>query len=223
MIFAVSFPRNLTAIDPLTLPDHKKLIPEDECYFLGEYTAYEGYRYSDTNQLIINLKKPMSRRDRPAEWKYKGQAIVTAARALKEALPDEFLYGATFIPIPPSKAKSDPMYDDRMTRVLQAISPDRPVDYRELIIQNKSAEPVHESGNRDPAKIFELYSLDETLLKPRPNLIVICDDVLTTGAHFKAAQAILSGEYKEARIIGCFIARRAVEEADPFDDFEIIF
>lgn len=156
MTSAMSFPRNLTKIDTLTLPDQTHLTREDECYFLGEYTAGAGYTYSETNRLIINLKKPMDRRDRP-EWKYKGLAIQTVAKVLKQAFPDKLLHSATFVPIPSSQVKSDPMHDDRMTRILQAISQ---VDYRELIIQTKSTDPVHESGNRlNPAEILNLYSL----------------------------------------------------------------
>ena len=47
-----TFPQQLTQIDELMLPDHVYLDDEDTCYFLGEYTARQGYGYSTTNQLI---------------------------------------------------------------------------------------------------------------------------------------------------------------------------
>ena len=41
----------------------------------------------------------------------------------------------TFVPIPPSKAKSDPLYDDRMEQILRKIWPGQQIDMRELVIQ----------------------------------------------------------------------------------------
>lgn len=137
MTSGTPFPHNLTEIDPLTRPDHYYLDPDDECYFLGEYTARQGYAYSATNDLILNLKKTPDRRGRP-EWRHKERAIVVAARALKNAFMRSWLRSATFVPIPPSKARNDPMYDDRMSRLIQAIDTNRPVDCRELSYNQKA-------------------------------------------------------------------------------------
>ena len=203
-----------SAIDPLTQPDHGYLDEDDNCFFLGEYTARKGFAYSDTNNLILNLKKKPDRRGR-SEWRYKAQAIRTAGTALRNAVNNDWLESATFVPIPPSKAKNDPLYDDRMTRVLQGINPRHPVDYRELIVQTVSTDAVHESEDRPgPADILALYTLDVDLQDPPPNQIAICDDLLTTGAHFKAAQEILRAAFPEAEIVGCFIARRVPEAID---------
>ena len=100
-----TFPQQLTQIDELMLPDHVYLDDEATCYFLGEYTARVGYGYSDTNQLIFNFKKPMDRRDRPAEWRHKGIAIRRVARAFSRALNPAFVDYATFVPVPPSKSQ----------------------------------------------------------------------------------------------------------------------
>lgn len=214
MTSGTPFPHNLTVIDPLTRPDHSYLDQSDECYFLGEYTARQGYAYSDTNNLIINLKKDMSRRGRP-EWQYKVRAIQTAARALHTAIPDDWLASATFVPIPPSKARGDPLHDDRMMRVLLSINPGSPVDCRDLIIQNQSTAAVHQSDDRlGPQKIRDLYTIDHDLINPPPGRIVICDDVLTTGAHFKAVKSVLSETFPDVPVVGCFIARRVPEAID---------
>lgn len=79
------FPKKLTKVGNLSLPDHYHLKEDYLCWFLGEYTAYEGFSYSDTNQLIVNLKNPTCRRGKP-EWKQKGRAIRTAAAALKDVI-----------------------------------------------------------------------------------------------------------------------------------------
>ena len=52
----------LTRIDELVRGDYFYLQPADECWFLREYTARMGFEHSETNQLIINLKKPLEDR-----------------------------------------------------------------------------------------------------------------------------------------------------------------
>ena len=206
------FPKNLTKIDKLSLPDHPYLKEDDLCWFLGEYTAQEGFGYSDINQLIINLKKPMSRRGKP-EWKYKGKAIRTAAAALKNAIPSDWSTSATFVPIPPSQAKSDPMHDDRMLQVLNSMGS---IDVRELVHQELSTIPAHITTSRPtPQQLHGLYGINWNSATPLPSRIVIVDDVLTTGAHFKAAQRLLSGEFGNVEVVGVFIARRVPRAGDP--------
>lgn len=206
------FPRNLTEIDHLTRPDHYYLSENDVCYFLGEYTAHESFTFSETNSIISNLKKTLDRRERP-EWHYKTRDIFRAGLALGNAISDYWRQNAVFVPIPPSKAKGDPLYDDRMVRVLQAIDNRNPVQVREIILQTESTEAAHEGGvSRDPDRIKELYSVNESLCDPPPGRIVICDDVLTTGGHFKAMQSTLVDLFPEATICGIFIARRVLSE-----------
>ena len=70
MTSASTFPQRLTKIDDLARPDHFYLTPDDECYFLGEYTARKGYAFGATNQLVLNFKKPMTKRT-TAQWRYR--------------------------------------------------------------------------------------------------------------------------------------------------------
>src|ERR1700730_15061252 len=117
-----TFPQRLTKIDDLARPDHSYLTPEDTCYFLGEYTARKGFTFSATNNLVLNFKKSVTTRGQ-AQWQYKEHAIARAAAAFRAALNNEWLNVATLIPIPPSKVKTDPLYDDRLLRMLQALRP----------------------------------------------------------------------------------------------------
>jgi hypothetical protein len=186
MISVSTFPQRLTEIDDLTRPDHCYLRSDDACYFLGEYTARKGYAFSTTNQLILNFKKTLDKRDTP-QWKYKDRAIGEAATAFRTALTGG-LDHITLVPIPPSKAKNNPFYDDRLVRMLDAIRPRPPLDIRELILQRVSTEAVHEQANRPcPEQIQENYAIDDTLLDPVPEMVGLVDDVLTTGAHFRGA------------------------------------
>jgi predicted amidophosphoribosyltransferase len=57
------------------------------------------------------------------------------------------------------------------------------------------------------------------LRNPPPQAIGLFDDVLTTGAHFRAASNILQKAFPGVRVIGVFIARRVPEAAD-VEDFD---
>ena len=204
------FPIRFTKVDELTRPDHVWLDEADRCFFLGEYTAGQGFQYSTTNSRILNFKKGLDKRGRP-EWKYKERAIEQLAAAFRGAL------GASppncvFVPVPPSKARNHPLYDDRMTRMLRAIWPDGPTDVRELLVQKGSTDPVHGSQDRPgPDEIQARYRIDESLTTPAPESIAIVDDVLATGAHFRAASTVLQARFPEASVAGLFIARRVPE------------
>jgi len=209
-----TFPRRLTEIDDLTRPDHYYLSVEDTCLFLGEYTARKGFTFSATNQLVLNFKKSVDRRSRP-EWQHKERAIREIGQAFATAIKAEWLASVTLVPIPPSKEKNDPLYDDRMRRMLSAIPAVQPLDIRELVIQRQTMEAAHDADIRPgPDQIAAGYQIDENLCKPVPNAIALFDDVITTGAHFVAARRVLQVRFPQTRTFGFFIARRAPETTD---------
>ena len=106
--------------------------------------------------------------------------------------------------------------------MLRAIRPTGPLDVRELVVQAQSTAAAHQVGGRPgPVDLLQLYHCDLTLLHPVPQIIGIFDDVLTTGAHFKAVQMLLRRQFPAARIIGFFIARRVPDTADP-DEFDVL-
>lgn len=206
-----------TRIDDLTRRDHWHLTPEDRCFFFGEYTARAGYAFSETNNLILNFKKSPEKRGLP-EWRYKGEAIRKVAGMYRDALPEEWLRTVTLVPIPPSKAKDDPLYDDRMLRMLEMLGRGLDVDIRELILQHESMAAVHESENRpSPDELIRNYYIDETVAEPLPKAVALFDDLLTAGAHFKAAQSVIETRYPGVPTAGIFIARRVPRTIDVED------
>ena len=220
MTSANTFPQRLTKIDDLARPDHFYLTAADDCYFLGEYTARKGYAFSATNQLVLNFKKALDKKN-TAQWRYKEQAISDAAAAFRSALNDDWLNIATLVPIPPSKAKDNPFYDDRLVQMLRSIRTQPCLDVRELIIQHVSTAAVHDQENRpSPDQIQANYGIDDALKNPTPGVIGLFDDVLTTGAHYRAASAALKQNFPGVRVIGFFIARRVPEAVD-IENFEL--
>jgi len=117
-----------------------------------------------------------------------------------------------FVPVPPSKIKTDPLYDDRLVRTLQAMKQAK--DVRELVIQTENMAASHGTTARPkPEDLVAKYRIDQTLCNPPPTTCIV-DDVLTIGCHFRAMSAVLKPKFPSARIIGLFIARRVIPPAD---------
>ena len=195
MTSGATFPRRFFRVDELAMPDHPYLSEDDVCYYIGEYTAKKRYSYSATNGLISNFKKEMNRKGMP-QWRYKGEAIQQVASTFREALGEVALKGLTFVPVPPSESKDEPMHDDRLTQMLRAVDPSRKLDIREIVFQSVSTPKSHRSDNRlRPDELIELYRLDESLAEPPPNCIAIVDDLLTAGSHFRAMKSVLAPRF----------------------------
>jgi hypothetical protein len=199
----------LQRIDESILYEHSCLELTDYCYFLGEYASGQGFKFSEMNQVINNLKKPVDRKHL-LEWRFKEQAIVKIAYWLMSLISWEKLKHYTWVTIPPSKAKSDPAYDDRLYRILGKVKElEQSLDLRDLLVRKTSRDAAHISGSKR-LKVQELLTdlyVDESVTKPAPNAIAVFDDVITSGASFKAAQALLQQRYPNVPIIGIFVAR----------------
>lgn len=210
--------KKLTQIDDLTRGDHWHLETTDSCFYFAEYTAHEGPSYSPCNNLITNFKHRTRFRNNQTVWGYKQGAITQVARAIASVTPQNAFASMTFVPIPPSKAKADPDYDSRCRDALDRIAQfaGQPVDVRELVIQTETTRASHANDVRlQPDELAALYQIDEAIAAPPPQTIVIFDDVLTTGSHFKAMQKVLQRRFPHAHIFGLFIARRRVP--NPFE------
>jgi hypothetical protein len=202
-------PIRLSKIDELTRPDHTFIEPEDECYYLGDYYAGRGFSFSGINNLINNLRKPMDRRSRPEEWRHKESAILTCGRMLQEALNEEWLKEATLIPVPSSKTRDETEYDDRILRILAEVAKGMRGDIRELVAMKRSVQQSHLAQERvSISELIDSMSVEEAIAEPAPRSIGIFDDVLTTGRHFKAVQAILRERFPDIPIVGVFVVRR---------------
>ena len=138
----------------------------DACYYLREFTAQKGFAFSETNQLISNLKKSPARRSNSWEWRHKEHAIrqcvdeFVEAFRLEDPKSQAWLDEATLAQIPPSKAVDDPLYDDRIERILQGIAASfgRPLDIRRMVTQRTSIAAAHETDQRPkPEDLKALY------------------------------------------------------------------
>ncbi|MGY8684417.1 hypothetical protein Q2941_42705 [Bradyrhizobium sp. UFLA05-153] len=70
-----------------------------------------------------------------------------------------------------------------------------------------------------PTELKQNYRIAENQLQNLRGIVGIVDDVLTTGSHFKAVKEMILERAPQTRVIGLFVARRAL--ADPFNEVPI--
>ena len=149
--------------------------------------------------------------------------MLRLANPMRSVLRPDWLKEATLVPIPPSKAKDDPEYDDRMRVICENIPADFKIDVRDLVSQTESYGAAHESDHRPSvADLLEIYQINEDEAAPAPKAIGIMDDVLTAGVHYRAMHTVLLRRFPGISIVGIFIARRVFPPNDPARDFEAV-
>jgi predicted amidophosphoribosyltransferase len=204
-----SWSTNARKITELELPDHVFLTDEDECYYFGNYSPGKSFKHSETNQTIFNLKKPMSAKGKH-EWKYKTQSIDKIGKNIAANLTRALLPDVVLVPIPPSKPPSHPEFDDRIERVVNFAAPFQGANVLRTLV---ARDPMHNGQNqRSVESIYqslEFVENPETLIR---GVCILVDDVLTTGASFRACKQKLLELDGVNRVIGFFGARCAWEK-----------
>jgi hypothetical protein len=202
------------ALDDSMRADHAYLTAADRCWCLAEFHPGANYRVSEINQLIVNLKcRPSIASSDPRRMHYKLRAMDAVARVLRAGLGRLSVESATWVPIPPSRPARDPDYDDRLPRILARAFDGYDLDLRHLLYQTEATAPDHTRARRMSAEaLYRIIGLDRTLLNIRPlrARIVLFDDVLTTGKHYKCCERRLRDTLATIPISGLFVARRVL-------------
>jgi hypothetical protein len=106
-------------------------------------------------------------------------------------------------------------YDDRMVQCLKLYCEQQPCDFQELITIGADMVASHSTSNRySVAEIEANLHLDESLSQNLQPNIALVDEVLTTGAHYKAAERLIKRYFRNKRVCGIFVARRALQQTD---------
>jgi hypothetical protein len=202
------------ALDDSMRTDHAYLTAADQCWWLAEYHPGSSHRVNNVKQLIINLKcRPSIALADPRRMHHKVRAIDAVARALRAALSKSSVESATWIPIPASRPPRDADYDDRLQPILALAFDGYDLDLRRLLYQTEATAPDHTRAHRLSAEaLYRIIELDRTLLDIRPlrARIVLFDDVLTTGKHYKCCERRLRDTLATIPISGLFVARRVL-------------
>jgi hypothetical protein len=99
-------------------------------------------------QFDLEPQEEVDRRSRP-EWTYKERAIQQAGNELRQVLLEELRAHRerlTIVPMPPSRIQTNPLYDDRMRRIIDVMTEGLDSDVRELVLQARDMPAAHEAA-----------------------------------------------------------------------------
>jgi hypothetical protein len=221
-------PRDLFIVDEGDRDEYRYIEEEDSCFYIWERMSQlwkpgaerPDYAQYPVNQLISNLQiQPSVKISYPERYYWKDRAIKYAADALAALIPDDWRDGVTFVPIPPSKVDGDPEYDNRLLAILKTLRPKLP-DIRPLVVLDEDAAVASKQKGLRPSERAEHYSIDDDYLDPAPDVIVLFDDVLTTGCHFKAIESVLKDRFPDVTVYGLFLARTVRPPNDDAIEFD---
>jgi len=177
---------NLHRLSPslLLLGEHCYLDTTDECYFVS---LYECSHKQGAKPAILRLKQ-------------NHRATITYfATQLSSCLPDEWSGTFTFVAIPSSSETH---------RAVRSIGAQLDVaDFRDLIMQTGPTPSSQKGGRIPPSLRQELLAIRESATEPMPKALVVMDDVLTTGSHYRAVKQLLRCRWPGIRVVGIFLAR----------------
>ncbi len=206
-----------TRIDRLNSFNHRELGSKDICFFLH---TRETHRYNEIEQwsyayqTIENFKiSPAALQSNPTRKQYKERAVQTIAddleRLFRYVNPDSrFL----LVPAVTSKSKEDQNYDDRLVRVCSMVATRFPnVDSFEMLSAYRTIASAHTgAGTRNVNNLLSNIVVNTSIAIRNYNSVLIFDDVISSGAHFKACEAAIKKSYGDDVLVeGIFWARTA--------------
>ncbi len=197
---------NLQKVDELYLPVHKYLTSDDECYFFMNYTPPASTYRTIENSHILNFKKKMDRAGKK-DWHYKGETIKEISELFIKNVPPIIEKSSIMIPVPPSIVKGEPMYDDRLVQLVKNYCQAHPeTEFREIIEVRETMNPTHVE-EKSPEELASCMIVNKALCKNNKDQLVVVDDVLRHGTHYKAIKGLLRPFFTKSNIIGLYIAR----------------
>lgn len=206
-----------TRIGKVNSFNHRELEPDDVCLFLHtrETHAYgEIEQWSYPYRTVENFKiSPHALSAKPARRKYKEEAVRIVADDLAMLFRDSDPYTKLLlVPAVTSKAKSDPNYDDRLPRVCEMVASRFPnVDWVELLSARQTIASAHTGdGTRDVDALLANIAVVPGFPVGDYASVLIFDDVISSGAHFKACERAIKSVYGEhTPVKGVFWSRTA--------------
>ena len=173
----------------LHCPNHE----DKRLYYARVYTPGGGFACSESNQLILNLKiAPTAAANRQY---YKNDAIEKFAQEVAVLLNRENPRRLKFVivPVPTSKVEGTDGYDDRIMRVANRIAELCPhVTVIPLLRRSRTVSPLHSStAARNADVVYQTIKIDVRAKARFPedtNLIILLDDVATSGATFEGCR-----------------------------------
>ncbi len=195
--------RTWNKIDETSLPQVRHLRPDDDCWYAKDFVAGTGYQGGAVNSDIVNFKKSPGAQGQY----YREQAISKFALEASELFKCDDGIKYTVTAIPSSKMKIDPLYDHRFEDFFNELKRFAPcIDVVWPVVESKGQSPSHQGGTRNPNDLMNGYSYNG-FPSGVPKLLFVFDDVLTTGAHFRAFKDFIIQQGFQGKVCGIFWAK----------------
>jgi hypothetical protein len=162
--------------------DHAYLTAADECHYIHTYRCRAG---NDLRSSILAFKKS------------EVGAVRWVVGQLRRVVPSAWLTECTFVPIPSSSGSVRACMGESLRGA--GVS-----DVRPALLQLDTFSPSS-FGRRSPPHALS-YSFLEEFGYPLPRAVVVFDDVLSSGAHFRSVKKVLRARW-DVDVIGLFVCR----------------
>jgi hypothetical protein len=184
---------------------------DKRCIFARDYRP--GAHKHGEYQPVFNFKIPPSAcKSDHRKQSYKTEATEKFASELTNLFTDKNCYVAI---VPSSKTPDHPEYDDRFERLLDMLDKSTAVNYIQPIISKFSRGALHFRGGRSVDTIYSNLQWCNVMIPDEISTIFLIDDVLTTGATFKACQRLIYENSKITSVLGVFWAKTVPMDSMP--------
>lgn len=187
----------LTNLDRDLVYLHEGLSEADDIYFLYRYTPGHEYRDKYNNPLILGVKNDIE------------SCIETAAQNLANSMKEETVFeNAMIVPIPTSKITAH--RTEKIARLIKQFDEFSNYLVSPILQVKHETRSSHKSSERLSANelqaAWHLQLNQMSLSFAHPDRIVILDDVLNHGTHFRVASDMIEERFPTARISGVVLA-----------------
>lgn len=168
----------------------------DFCVYYMDKT--NGSRYEKgPNQDISNLKiDPAKETSLQRKYGWKEKAIKQCALDMSSYLLNQRTLtpdNSVLVPIPSSKPRGYEGFDDRMTRVCMQIQQITRIKCVDCLSTKKYLGSMHfNTLDRSIERLAQNTSVDIAMIPDGIDYIILVDDQLTKGTHFKAMQSLFA-------------------------------
>lgn len=199
----------------------------DHCWYLRDYLVDRSsdkkpWELSTSNKIIGDFKiKPEKLSNQ-----YLRNLKLVAIELFAQELSRNVKKVHSFASIPGSKRKDDPGFDNRLDlMLLRAQQINTNVHIVNAICRTATMDPSHsKGGSRSPSDHMESLAAVDPIGTVVDDVLFLVDDVLTSGATFKACQTVIRRAYPKLTVCGLFWARRKLVDPLPTElDLDSLF
>lgn len=203
-------------IDILSENYPRFIIDGERCLYARDYVSGGGFE-GEANQLILNFKISIDKKN-TNRWQHRDNAVKLFAKEIASIIGDQAF---NFMAIPGSKpwthVENNQRFQDlfkELIRLKPNIVVHWPVDCITAVVGSS------QGGTRSPAQILANYKWNGFIPGSSFTKIIVIDDVITSGAHYRACSNYLRQNNFTGEIVGVFWAK--TKSRDAASDFTIV-